>query len=299
MSEILQPLRFHTTSTERLHLRAAELNYKVITPLVMPSTSFIPFVIQESGHLAYGMTVTSCKLINYRTSVETEMVAYMSFAFGTDSIAESSTYIFHKGTTTFSAIGQGIYYLKLTTSNSTIYYSDLFMVGTYNTVMWEFHNTNTFGNLWMRPEYYKVYYRGFTDDKGEFDEYSEGYKDDDNFDFFSYQRKSKLRTVTMMGDSNTLDCLKMMSMCDSVYLTDDVSKRDLVKIAEVSTENKGGNYMNVIVKYRVIADSVISVNTNRITKVYDQEGVSISTPESGVYLGKDKVYLGDSKIVLK
>lgn len=298
MSEILQPLRFHTTSTERLHLRAAELNYKVITPLVMPSTSFIPFVIYEESNVASDMTVTSCKLINYRTSVEREMVSYLTFNFGTLSLNSAPTYIFHPGTSTFTNTGQGVFYLKLTTSNSVIYYSDLFMVGSYNTVMWEFHNTNTFGNLWMRPEYYKVYYRGFTDDKGEFDEYSESYKDDDNFDFFSYQRKSKLRTVTMMGDSNTVDCLKMMSMCDSVYLTDDVSKRDLVKIAEVSAENKGGNYMNVTVKYRVIADSVISVNTSKITKVYDQDGVSITTPESGVYVGKDKVYLGDKKIIL-
>jgi hypothetical protein len=292
MNEVIQPLRFYATTTERLHYRNLDLNYKVITPLVMPSTSFIPFILYETLDLTF-LAVKECKIYNYKTGASMDVIANMNFIFGIDS---DSTFMFHPGNSTISAMQQGVYYLVVKSGYDNYFYSDLFCVGNYNTVLFEFHNTKSFGKLWMRDEYYRAYYRGWTFDQGEWDEYSESYKDDNNFDYYSYQRKDKLRTVLLMGDSNTIDCLKYMSMCDSVYLTDEVSNRSAISITDVTVEHKGANYMNVIVKYRITDHSIISVNTNTINKVFEQTGVAFEAPESGIYLGPDKVVLGKKKI---
>jgi hypothetical protein len=295
MNNLIQPLRLHTTEAERLHYRQLFYKYKVLPPLVMPSTSLIPFVFYEYVDFEF-LPIIKCSVINYDTAVEQDITANMTFIFG---ITNYYTYMYYPGTSTISALKPGRYYIYIKTGYNTEFWSDLFLVGSYKTVFFEFKNTKTIVNgPWFRDENYKAYYRGLTMDEGEFDEYAESFQDLNNFPVYSYQRHDKLRTAVLLGDSNVVDCLKMISKCDTVFLTDEVNDSHQVVITDVDADKRGGNYMNVNVKYRIIGNSYISVNADNIRKVaFTQEGTAFKTPEKGIYLGPDKVYLGKKKVI--
>jgi len=271
------------------------MKYKVMTPLVMPATTLVPFTLYESVDYTF-LPISECKVYNYKTGIATDILPYMDFLFGQDGYY---TYMYHPGTSTISTLQRGKHYIYIKSGYNSEYWSDLFMVSSEKTILFEFHNTKSFGKLWMRNENYKAYYRGYTFDEGEFEEYSDSITDKDNYDVYTYQRQDKTRTVMVMGDSNAIDCLNLMKMCDTVYITDEVSKRQEVVITGVKPEPKGANYMNVVVKYRVVDNSIISVNTNAIIKAaFEQKGVAFKAKETGIYLGPDKIYLGPDKIVL-
>jgi len=273
-NKIYQPLRFYTDNVSKIHLRHDTYGYKNIVPLVASRTQLIPFELFRSvttpAEWVEGAMVTDIYVVNFKTNVETRVTRYLTLYFGQRVIAPSDyeMYISYKGNSTIPALNQGLYYIHaiMNTDGTTPYhlYSDLFKVGFYSTIDIEFKNSYSFGNLWMRDFYWKASYEGQTYDPAEYSEYAESNKDDDNFDKFTYQRIDKLRAVSLLVDSHALDTLKMSKMCDEVYITDELS-RERIEIIDISGEtfNKS-NYITAVLKYRVVTDSVISVNKESI-----------------------------------
>jgi len=64
-----------------------------------------------------------------------------------------------------------------------------------------------------------------------------------------------------------------------VYLTDEVSKRQLVEITDVEPTGVGtGNYLQIAVKYRVKANSIISANKTPVLNHFRQDATVVYNP---------------------
>jgi hypothetical protein len=281
-NKIYQPLRFYTDNASNLALRNAQYGYKNIVPLVASRTKLLPFQLYRPSIttlILSGGDYISVYVVNYKTGVITDLTSQITLTIGTREIGvgDYEQYVTYDGNTTFSsALGQGVYYIHAISKDSYHYYSDLFKVGFFDTIDIEFNNSYSFGNLWMNNFYWKASYEGMTYDPGEFSEYSESNKNDDNLDKFTYQRVDKLRAVSILVDSNGIDTLKMAKMCDSVYITDELGIRQSVEIMDITAEpfNKS-NYITCILKYRVIDDSIITVKPTIVTVQYSQTGTTV------------------------
>jgi hypothetical protein len=281
-NKIFQPLRFYTDNTSNLSLRNAQYGYKNIVPLIASRTKLLPFQLYRPTLTTFVLAsgdYISVYVVNFKTGVITDITSQITLNIGTREIGvgDYEQYATYDGKTTFSsAFGQGVYYIHAVSKDGYHYYSDLFKVGFFETIDIEFKNSYSFGNLWMNDFWYKASYEGMTYDPGEFSEYSEANKNDDNLDKFTYQRVDKLRAVSILVDSNGLDTLKMAKMCDSVYVTDEIN-RQAVEIMEVAAEPFAkSNYITAVLKYRVIDDSMILVNKTNVTIQYRQQGTTVS-----------------------
>lgn len=290
MNKILQPLRFHTSASLGIAARHLSLGFNNIVPLIASRTKLIPFQVEAnfSGEPGHGATYhVNCYAIHASGTI-VDLSAYLTFKFGRIGNGRSSydIYVTYDGNSTISPLRQGVYYLhvNLTGNNiaSTHFYSDYFKVGVYDTVTIEYNNSYTFGNLWMNGFHWKASYACKTYDPGEFAEYSEVNKDDDNYDDPTYNRLDKLRAVSFLGDSNAFDAMKMAKICDSIYITDELGVRQAVEIVEVSpaTQSKS-NYLAIVIKFRVLSDSIISVIKQSVTSIGIQTGSNYVEVEAG------------------
>lgn len=311
-NKTFQPLRFYTDNTSNLALRNAQYYYKNIVPLIASRTKLLPFQLYRPTLTTYVLTsgdYISVYVVNFKTGVIRDITTEISLDIGTREIGvgDYEQYATYDGKTTFTtAFGQGLYYIHAVSKDGYHYYSDLFKVGFFETIDIEFKNSYSFGNLWFSDFWYKASYEGMTYDPGEYSEYSESNKNDDNLDKFTYQRIDKLRAVSVLVDSNGLDTLKMAKMCDSVYITDELSIRQAIEIMDVASEPFAkSNYITAVLKYRVIDDSIITVKPTNVTLKYLQIGTpgSVTPPVvteiEGITLHGTPITLGGTKITLK
>lgn len=308
MNEILQPLRSYSSLAEMLVKRHEYLNYKTIVPLIASRTTLIPFTLVCSKTDTHEHLITTCTAVNYKTGVAINILANMSFTFGLDNVANPlKQYIVYTGNSIIYALPQGVYYLHLISEDDE-WFVGLFKVGFYTKVCtFEFRNSTSFGDMWMIPKqfgittthYYKAVYEAYTFDQGEFNEYSEANKNDDNFDIFTYQRADKLRAVAILGDSDALDALKIIKMCDTIYLTDERGIRSEVELMEITGDGFGqSNYLTIIVKYRIIGNSIISVNETPVENTFMQTGINEVVESDNLTLGGHPLHLGGTPITL-
>lgn len=282
MNEILQPLRCYDALAKLLVKRHEAIGYKNIVPLIASRTTLLPFLLTCVKTDATENLITTCTAVNYKTSVAIDIKSYMAFKFGLDDLTNpTKQYISYDGTSTIPALPQGIYYLHLASTDDE-WFAGLFKVGFYTKVCTiEFTNSKSFGNLWTVAEstqiYYKATYEAYTFDQGEYSEYSEANKNDDNVDKYTYRRIDKLRVIALLGDSDALDTLQTAKICDTIYLTDEIGNRSLIEIMDVSTTEVGqSNYLTIILKYRIKENSIISVNETQVVYFFDQTGSSHS-----------------------
>jgi hypothetical protein len=292
MNEIIQPLRAYSSLDYMLHKRNETLKLNNIVPLIASNVNLLPFIVsnirtypKETQNI-----VTTCEVVNIQTGAIHDVVSNLTFKFGYDNQnTPTREYIFYQGTSLISRLPQGNYYIHLKNAQSATVDNEWFLgpfkIGPFTpSCTFEFYNEKSIGHLWMpsKPSYYKAIYEAWSFDQSEFNEYSEVYPNDDNYDIPTYKRFDKLRAVQVLGDSNTLDVLKIMQMCktnlnysyNNIYLTDEAGKRSLVEIMDIQPEPQGRtNYMSITVKYRVLADSIISVvETPVITAPFMQIG---------------------------
>jgi hypothetical protein len=308
MNEVFQPLRFHTSTSYQLVKRHIELGFNNIVPLIASSSKLIPFQLYRQNISTYILAsgdYISVYVVNYKTGAITDITSQITLTIGTQQrgFGIYDQFATYDGNTTFStAFRQGIYYIHAVSKDGYHYYSDLFKIGVYDTVTIEYKNSYSFGNLWMNT-YFTASYVGKSYDTSEFLEYSEINKNDDNFDIYTYQRSDKIRAVSFFADSNAIDMLKLAKMCDSIYLTDELGLRQTIEIVEISpvAQNKS-NYTVIVMKYRVIDESLISVNKNTIQVQYSQIGTPgsvtppVVTPVTGVltFNGHDITFDGQT-----
>jgi hypothetical protein len=186
-------------------------------------------------------------------------------------------YIAYPGLSAITPLTQGLFYIHavLYGSEETHWYSDDFKCGFYNNVISvSFRNSKSFGNLWMHDFYWKASYTGINYDTGEFDQFDSVRKDIDNHDIFTYRRKDKIRALSLQVDSNGLDAMNMAAMCSDVLITDEIGLQWNAEILGIEpTPIAHSYYHNLIVKYRVVADSIVSVNKIDISLYATQIGV--------------------------
>lgn len=296
MNDIIQPLRFYTATSYQLNNRHVLLNFNNIVPLIVDKTHLLPFCLYNAKTDTSEHAITICSAIRL-DGLTYNILANMDFEFYWDNlITPTKQYIFYPGTSTIPALRHGIYYLHLS-DGTNHWYSDLFKVGVYSTCTLEFKHTYSFGNLVMPTgKYYKASYRCYTFDPAEFLEYSDVNKNDDNFDIPAYQRIDKLRTCLLLGDSNAFDAIKLIQLMDTIYITDEIGKRSLIEISEVSQSTKGGNYMNISLKYRIKDDSIITVNKTLSSLKNTQEGTAFVTPGEEITFNGDPIEFGGEHI---
>jgi hypothetical protein len=274
MNEVIQPLRFHTSEAYKMINRHTLLNYFNFVPLIVDRSLLTPFQV-DCDYVASTPEydpLTTAELINFRTGEVTNLLPYLTFVHYVDSLSNSTRlYIQFWGASTLPAIKYGVYYLHLANTTEE-WWSDQFKTGHYNTVKIEYSNTVSFAGIPVSDRaFMSAMYEGRSFDSGEYLEHSEANKDKDNFDIFTYRRSDKLRNLILRGDSNVIDVCKLAQMCTTVYITDETGKRSLVEITEISPEPVShSNYVNVILKYRVKANSIISVNLTPSKRLFTQ-----------------------------
>jgi len=309
MNEILQPLRVHDSLNYLLAKRHEALKYNVVVPLVADRNKLLPFCIVQTPQLAWAsqLTVTICEAINYNTGKVHNIMPYMTFFHGLDDMTNPNhQYILYSGNSSLSPLPQGIYYLRIV-QNTKTWYIGPFKVGFFtNTTTFEWYTSNPFGHAWMKTPlsiYYKAVYNSFTYDSGEVLEYSEVQKNRDNYEIPTYQRSDKLRNVVIFGDSDALDCMRYVAMISrevlgTVYLTDEVGKRSIVEITDVEPTGIGnGNYLQISVKYRVKANSIISVNKTPVLNHFRQDALIVYEPTTvGLTFGDEPLVFGNEPL---
>jgi hypothetical protein len=298
MTKIIQPLRIYSAIGDQMVYRHNAIDYNLIVPLLSSSTSLPPFCITTAKTGIAHPLITSCKAVRRGVGTQTELITYLDFSFAWDSpTSPTKQYIFHAGESTIPALKYGIYHLVLTDGTNT-WYSDHFRVGNYQqTIQVDFTSTDSFSGLWMTASPYKAKYVSYTYDPGTYDEYQESHKDDDAIDVITYNRFNKLRGFFVLGDSNVMDCLKMASVCDTIYLTNELGSRERIKIVSVTPEPvKRSNYIVVSVTYLVYSDDIITVNHDATTNVYDQDGTSVVEVTGGLTFDGEDVYFNGELI---
>ena len=270
MNEIIQPLRFYTAEAYRVLNRHAILNYFNFVPLIVDRKYLLPFQVDcaKTNINLSGIEVinelTTASLINYRTGAIVNLLSYLNFEFRVDDLtAPTWQYIRYYKDSALSNQPYGVYYIHLASEDGE-WYSELFKMGSYaNTITLEYNNSASFAGMQTSDSsFMKAIYEGRTFDAGEYSKHTEGYKDKDNFDIYSYRRFDKLRTLWIRGDSNVADLIEFVQLCSEVYLTDEVGKRSEIEIMEATPETVSrGNYLDIFVKYRIKGNSIISVNS--------------------------------------
>lgn len=309
MNEILQPLRVHDSLSYMLPKRHEALRYNVIVPLVADRNKLLPFCIAQTVQPTWAsqLTVTTCEAINYNTGAVINILPYMTFFHGLDDMTKPTyQYILYSGNSTLPPLPQGVYYLKVIQGTRT-WYIGPFKLGFFtNITTFEWYTSSPFGHAWMKTPlaiYYKSVYNSFTYDAGEVLEYSEVQKNRDNYEIPTYQRSDKLRSVVIFGDSDALDCMRYVAMISRevlgrVYLTDEVSKRQLVEITDVEPTGVGtGNYLQIAVKYRVKANSIISANKTPVLNHFRQDATEVYNPTTvGLTFGDEPLVFGNEPL---
>jgi hypothetical protein len=313
-NQVWQPLRFYTALTEKLAYRHAVLKYHNIVPLIASSTALLPFEVvypvATSLEVIPSVIDVNIYVVNSQTGVIRDISSNLTKLFGKREITpgDYEMYIAYPGLSVITALRQGIYYLHVVfmegETNVYHWYSDDFRVAFCNTITFSFKNSSSFGNLWMHGYYWKASYKGINYDNGDFSEYSESSKTIDQYDRFTYRRKDKIHTTALLLDSNGLDALKMASMCDQVLITDELGLQNTIEIMEITPVPLGLSYFhNTVVKYRIMADSIISVNKQNISLFATQQGsLTIVHPveeSTGVTLHGEPIKLGGVPITLK
>lgn len=260
MNEIIQPLRFYTSTTLQIKNRHTKLGFNNIVPLVADRSHLLPFCLYNSKSNSTESEITVCSLIR-SDGLTYNILSRMTFEFYWDDLVNpTKQFIYYDGGSTLLNIRFGIYYLHISDGTNN-WYSDYFKIGIYDTCLIEYSNTYSFGNLVMPSgKFYKAYFRSYTYDQGESLEFSEVNKDEDNYDIPTYQRFDDIRTCLILGDSTTKQFLKILPMMDTIYITDELGVRSLIKVTGVDPSSiSKGNYLSLALKYYIVENSIISV----------------------------------------
>ena len=295
MNEVIQPLRFYDNADYRLVNRHSLLNYFNFVPLIVDRKYLVPFQVDCVKTSLTENPLTTADLINYRTGATVNLLNHLVFTFKVDNIlAPQRLYIQYLSNSTLSNLPYGVYYIHLVNAEGE-WWSELFKIGSYtNTVTLEYTNATSFSGV-LNPQktLMKAMYEGRTFDAGEYSKHSEGYKDKDNFDKYTYKRFDKLRTLWIRGDSNVADLIELIQLCDTVYLTDETGKRSEIEIMETAPETVSrGNYMDILAKYRIKDNSIISVNTTPSYNLFYQ--APVATPSGLTFDGDALTFDGNT-----
>jgi hypothetical protein len=309
MHETYQPLRIYTSDEYKLRKKQDRRGFNNLPKLIVDRTHLTPFIVKRiktnTSEAEYRtlLTFSSIKIINVYTLAEKDITENLSFMYGVRSASELEDqvydYALYPGTSTISALNQGVYYLYFIDSASNVFYSEDFRIWFPKySVKFEYTNSTDINDLWFyNDQYYAMQFQSITYSTADFETFKSVLNNYYNHEVIARMAKDEIFAVEIFADVTILGAVHAMQFCDTIYLTDDCGKRNRIEITEIiPNESTQGGHVNLTIRYRLADNTMTSANKN-ISFIGESIGTAPKVETSGVWRGRAKIYRGNKKVV--
>jgi hypothetical protein len=312
VNKLVQPFRFYTNRNYSLSYRHEQNGHYKVSPLVIDKDHLIPFCLtrfravstqEEQGEK---WPITEVNLLNVRTNVSENIIDHFPFviAYSGNDNTRQKEHIVYLGNAVDLGLKQEVYRLIIKDNYSHVGYSaniwtsnDFRVSFPQHPIKFEFRmkpgHDMLDNDLWYYPYsvnnstfYYEMTLEAWTSDHGEYSKYSESNTEGIyNNTVNGFQVMSKLRVCQVMGDADTIDCLQLMQMISldhegEVFITDETGQRQQIEIKDLNVEPQKGDYMSIMITYKVIGTEIRSNKRNNINILYYQDASATPILES-------------------
>ena len=309
MNNIYQSIRIHSAQDYQLREKQRLINYIPSPNLYISPIHLKPFIlrrVKSSSNLSEyydNIVFTTIEIQNIYSNKSYDILDDMAFDFGvrgSDTLTNQIyDYALYRGESTISRLPQGIYQLHLEDENGNEFYSEIFKIWYPDyTIKFEYKNSDNISDLWFYSDlYYEMEFGSYVRSTGEFDEYISNVPDKYNHNIKTFQRIDEIFAVDLFADTFILGAFKLMSMCDTIYLTDELGQKKKIEITDIVNNNiTNGCHASYTVKFRII-DYMLTSEKQDFQWIGGIEGSTPVTKDIGIYRGGKGIYRGGRRII--
>ena len=288
--EIPQPLRFYTDVDFLAFTRRPYSDVIDRPQIICDKTLLMPFILTRT---ASATEISSILLVN-KDGTSTDITTYFNSLIDiqTDSTFD---YIRYYGNVAFSSsLSYGVYRLVIADGTNT-WYSEYFKIKELSSAIeFEYWNTKDIGNIVYQEDFkFRFSINGFIKDSGKYQNYVDEIENRNKDIFKTFQRKDKLWQVEFFANSYLYDAVQFMEMHDNIVIYDRDNASAEIEITDIIAEPiSKTDYLSVKIEFKVSDNKILVGATDSNLPVREY------VTESGIYLGKKKLYIGGKKVRL-
>jgi hypothetical protein len=308
MIEIPQPLRFYNAAEYQLRHKHTLSRYTLYPMMYVSNTHLLPFVVERIksntsiAEYYAQINFTEVKVINIKSLKEYNILSNLTFYFGNYSDPTLKEQVrdcaLYPGTSTITALPQGMYYIYLKDDANNEFYSEVFRIWhpEYK-VKFEYYNTKSIGKTWFYNNIpYTMQFETIVYSTSVFEEFISEVSDKWNHAKVLRRRTDEIMACDIQCDSGTQRAVEFMMFCDTVYITDELGKRSKIDITEViHNDYTPAGHISLTIKYR-IPENMVTSDINSITYLRGVEGTDPIVETGNIKLGGKNIKLGGKKI---